>query len=47
MPSYTVRVFASQIISVEAEDEEQAKELASENSYFSAVDYCEIEEIEE
>ena len=43
MSQYEVRVYASEVISVEADTPEKAKELAAEESYFSAVDYCEIE----
>lgn len=43
MKLYEIRVHASEVISVEAESEEEAKEIAAEYSEFSTVDYCEVE----
>lgn len=40
---YEIRVHASEVISVEAENEEEAKEIAAEDSSFFMVDYCEVE----
>lgn len=46
MKIWTVIVHASEELEVEAETEDQAKELAAEESCFSSVDYCEADEIE-
>ncbi|WP_155857561.1 hypothetical protein [Enterocloster asparagiformis] len=46
MKLWSVVVYASEKIDVEAETEDQAKERAAEESNFSAVDYCEIDEIQ-
>lgn len=44
MKEFTVTCWASEEISVEAETEEQAKEIASEQCQFQWVDYCEVDE---
>lgn len=44
MKEYRVKCWTSEEIFVEAENEEEAKELAVEQCQFSFVDYCEVDE---
>lgn len=46
MKRWSVIVHATEEIEVDAETEDQAKDLAAEESCFSSVDYCEANEIE-
>lgn len=46
MKRWRVIVHATEEIEVDAETEDQAKELAAEESSFVSVDYCEANEIE-
>jgi len=46
MKLWKIIVHASEEIEVEAGTEDEAKELAAEQSHFRAVDYCEAEELE-
>jgi len=47
MKRWSVKVFASEEIEVEAETKEDAEELAVEQSDFRTVDYWETEELYE
>lgn len=47
MKRWCVTVVASEEIEVEAETKEEAEELAAEQSNFSIVDYCTVEELED
>lgn len=47
MKRWSVLVYASEEIEVEAETKEVAEEMAAEESKFDVVDYCEVTEIEE
>lgn len=47
MKSWSVTVWASEEIEVEAETKDEAEALAVEQSQFPWVDYCETEENEE
>lgn len=44
MKEYTVTCWASEEIIVEAENEQEAEELATEQCRFPYVDYCDIDE---
>lgn len=44
MKEYTVICWASEEVSVDAENEEEAKELAAEKCRFPYVDYCDAYE---
>jgi hypothetical protein len=47
MKRWTVTVYASEEIEVEADTNVEAEKLAAEESNFMAVDYCRAEEIRE
>lgn len=44
MKEFKVTCWASEEITVEAENEEQAEEIAVEQCRFPNVDYCEVDE---
>ena len=44
MKEFKVTCWASEEIVVEAENEEQAEEIATEKCRFPYVDYCEVDE---
>lgn len=45
MNEYIVTCWASEQIIVEAENEEEAEQIAAEQCRFPCIDYCEVDEI--